>query len=58
MAVMKSKLAEASKGSLVAQSRRLTPAQRLEAFLIHSRLMVDLQRSGKERRGHLPRQRS
>jgi hypothetical protein len=55
---MKSKLAEASKGSLVAQSRRLTPAQRLEAFLVHSRLIVDLQRSGKQRRGQLSRQRS
>jgi hypothetical protein len=58
MAVMKSKLAEVSKGSLVAQSRRLTPAQRLEAFLVHSRLMIDLQRCGKERRGQLSRQRS
>jgi hypothetical protein len=58
MASMESKLASASKVSLIAQSQRLTRAQRLEAFLVHSRLMIDLQRTGKARRDRLSPQRS
>jgi hypothetical protein len=50
MSAMRSKLAAAAKKSLVAQSQRLTRAERLEAFLVHSRLMAELHRAGQEHR--------
>jgi hypothetical protein len=54
MSGMKSKVAETSKLSLIAGSRRLSRAQRLEAFLVHSRLMTDLYRAGKVHRDQSP----
>jgi hypothetical protein len=42
---MRSRLAEQSKRSLLAANQRLTPEQRLEAFLVHCRLMMDLLRA-------------
>jgi hypothetical protein len=47
---MESKLATAGKRALVIQVRRLTPEQRLEAFLVHSRLMTELYRAGQRHR--------
>lgn len=47
---MDSKLASAAKQAVLSGSRRLTPEGRLEAFLVHSRLMMELYRAGKERR--------
>ena len=47
---MDSKLATAGKQAVLAGSRRLTPEARLEAFLVHSRLMAELYRAGRERR--------
>jgi hypothetical protein len=55
---MESKLATAAKRSLVIQSQRLTHAQRLEAFLVHSRLMMDLYRVGQVRREQSSQRRS
>ena len=43
---MDSKVATASKRALLTQVQRLTPEQRLEAFLVHSRLMTELYRAG------------
>jgi hypothetical protein len=39
---MYSKLASVVKRAALAESRRLTPEARLEAFLVHSRLMTEL----------------
>lgn len=39
---MHSKLARDLKRSLVAETQRLTPEQRVEAFLAHSRLLAEL----------------
>jgi hypothetical protein len=47
---MDSKLAIAAKHAVASESRRLTPEGRLEAFLVHSRLMMELYRVGKQRR--------
>jgi hypothetical protein len=47
---MRSKLATDSKSRLLAQSMRLGPERRLEAFLTHSRLMTELYRAGSARR--------
>jgi hypothetical protein len=43
---MESKLATAAKNALLATSQRLTPEERLNAFLAHSRLMMELQVAG------------
>jgi len=55
---MDSKLATATKRSLLAHSRRLTPEQRLEAFLVHCRLMMDLYRAGQDRRARASKESS
>jgi hypothetical protein len=47
---MKSKIATASKRDLLVQVRRLTPEQRLEAFLVHSRLVTELYHAGQRHR--------
>jgi hypothetical protein len=52
---MNSKLASAAKNAALAEIRRLTPEARLEAFLVHSRLMTELYRAGKERRANAPK---
>ena len=48
IAGMESKLAAQSKRSLLAASQRLTPAQRLDAYLVHCRLMFDLYHAGQQ----------
>jgi hypothetical protein len=45
---MRSKLAESLKRSLLESNQRLTPEQRLEAFLVHCRLIAELHRAGRE----------
>jgi hypothetical protein len=47
---MRSNLAIQQRLALVAAVRRLTPEQRLDAFLAHSRLMAELYRSGRSLR--------
>jgi len=52
---MKSLVAEESRRALAAIVARLSPAERLEAFLAHSQLLIELRRAARptERRpGH------
>lgn len=55
---MESKLAADGKRRLLADNQRLTPAQRLEAFLVHNRLIMELYRAGlhARTRAQVPRQ--
>jgi hypothetical protein len=43
---MQSKLAMAAKDALIARAARLSPEERLNAFLAHSRLLVELHVAG------------
>ena len=43
---MESKLATESRRSLLAANQRLTPSQRLDAYVVHCRLMFDLYQAG------------
>ncbi len=47
---MESKLARQSATDLLEALQRLTPEQRLRAFLAHCRLMCELQQAGRQRR--------
>jgi hypothetical protein len=47
---MESKLANEAKLALLAAARRLTPEQRLNAFLAHSQLMMELHAAGQKLR--------
>jgi hypothetical protein len=47
---MESKVAKASRLALQAGARRLTPEQRLRAFLVHSKLMMKLHAAGQKLR--------
>jgi len=43
---MESALARQSHNELIEAAKRMTPAQRLKAFVTHSRLMFKLQKAG------------
>jgi len=43
---MQSKIATAAKNALIASAARLSPEERLNAFLTHSRLLVELHVAG------------
>ena len=45
---MESKLAREAKEALIAATQRLSPEERLNAFLAHSRLMVALFKAGQQ----------
>jgi hypothetical protein len=47
---MKSKLAMEARRALVAATRKLSPTQRLDAFLVHSRLVAELHAAGEKLR--------
>jgi len=47
---MESKLAKEAHQALVEAMQRLTPEERLNAFLVHCRLMMDLHRAGEQMR--------
>jgi hypothetical protein len=47
---MESKLANEAKLALIAAARRLTPEQRLNAFLAHCQLMMELYAVGQKLR--------
>jgi hypothetical protein len=47
---MKSKLAEAAEKALVEATQRLSPEQRVNAFLAHSRLIMQLYEAGRKLR--------
>jgi hypothetical protein len=50
MSVMESKLAEQAKLALMAATQRLTPEQRLNAFLAHCQLVMELHQAGRQLR--------
>jgi hypothetical protein len=52
---MKSKLAEAAEKALVQATQRLSPEQRVNAFLTHSRLIMQLYEAGRKMRASLLR---
>jgi len=52
---MKSRLAAETKRLLAAANLRLTPEQRLDAFVVHCRLMTDLYLAGQRRRASVNR---
>jgi len=45
---MESKLAREARQALIAATQRLSPEERLNAFLAHSRLMVALHQAGQQ----------
>jgi len=45
---MESKLAREARQALIAATQRLSPEERLNAFLAHSRLMVALYQAGQQ----------
>ncbi len=47
---MRSKLADESRRSLLAEAKRLTPEERLKAFARHSKLVTELYIAGKHSR--------
>jgi hypothetical protein len=49
---MKSKLAEAAEKALVEATQRLSPEQRVNAFLAHCRLIMQLYEAGQKLRSH------
>jgi len=53
---VQSKLAQQARRALVAATQRLTPEQRLEAFLAHSRLLTELYLAGEKLRNRGARQ--
>jgi hypothetical protein len=53
---MESKLALQQKEELFRAARRLTPEQRLNAYLVHCRLVTGLYQAGVVRRGTARRQ--
>jgi hypothetical protein len=50
---MVSKLAEEAHAAMIAAMQRLSPEGRLNAFLTHSRLMVELQQAGRSIRARV-----
>jgi len=52
---MESKLAEEAKLALIAATQRLTPEQRLNAFLAHCQLVMELHQAGQPLRSVTPR---
>jgi hypothetical protein len=46
--VVESKLARGARQALIAATQRLTPEERLQAFLRHCRLMMALHRAGQQ----------
>jgi hypothetical protein len=55
MPAMESKLARQLEDDLIAAAQRLTPEERLRAFLAHCRLMSELLEAGRRHRAGPPR---
>jgi hypothetical protein len=51
---MESKLAKAAERALVEATQRLNPEERLNAFLVHCRLVIELYEAGRKMRAGLP----
>jgi hypothetical protein len=52
---MKSKLAKDAERALVASTQRLSPEERLNAYLAHCRLVTELYEAGEKLRANAPR---
>ena len=51
---MESKLAKDAERALIDATQRLTPEERLNAFLVHNRLVMELYEAGQQARGCPP----
>jgi hypothetical protein len=51
---MESKVAKAAEQALVEATQRLVPEERLNAFLVHCRLIVELYEAGQKMRASFP----
>jgi hypothetical protein len=51
---MESKLAKAAESALVEATQRLSPEERLNAFLAHCRLVIELYEAGQKMRACIP----
>jgi hypothetical protein len=56
MAAMESKLTRQLEDDLISAVQRLTPEERLRAFLAHCRLVSELREAGRRHRAGSPRQ--
>jgi hypothetical protein len=54
LGAMESKLAKAAEWALVEATQRLSPEERLNAFLVHCRLVTELCESSRKIRVHIP----
>jgi hypothetical protein len=53
---MESKIAKAAERAIVLATQRLSPEERLNAFLVHCRLVTELYEAGQKMRAISPRQ--
>ncbi len=51
---MESRLAKEAERALIAATQRLSPEERLNAFLAHCRLMMELYEAGQQLRSQAP----
>jgi hypothetical protein len=51
---MESKIAKSAERALVEATQRLSPEERLNAFLVHCRLVTELYEAGQEIRARVP----
>ena len=54
LTAMESKVAKAAEQALVEATQRLVPEERLNAFLVHCRLIVELYEAGQKMRASFP----
>ncbi len=54
---MESKIAIAAERAVIEATQRLVPEERLDAFLVHCRLIMDVQAAGQQARTQPPRRR-
>lgn len=55
---MESKLANEAERALIEATQRMSPEERLNSFLVHCRLMMDLYEAGQKVQGSQPRPQS
>lgn len=51
---MRSKISESQHQDMIERCRRMTPEERLNAFLNHSQLMMQIHQAGNDFRAHSP----
>lgn len=52
---MESKLADEAERALIEATQRMSPEERLNSFLVHCRLLMDLYEAGQKVQGSQPR---